>query len=185
MYFHRIPIWTKGYKVLNLSTNEIIVSRHVKFVETVFPLHNNHFKEGVTSCFPKAYDCPDSEFSPNGSVDHNDSSTNAHSDAAPSNDNSASTYYEPSLNVPLRKSTRATHPPTYLNDYICNNVTNHDDNGCDRPHTITNMFIPDATFCSHVVNLTEVSAFNVNSKVVEPSYYHQAKGNPLWEEAMQ
>lgn len=32
----------KGYKVLNIQTKAIIVSRNVKFVEDIFPLHNGH-----------------------------------------------------------------------------------------------------------------------------------------------
>ena len=36
------PIGYKGYKLLNLSTRQIFISRDVEFFEDIFPFHNDH-----------------------------------------------------------------------------------------------------------------------------------------------
>lgn len=42
MHFCWLSFWDKGYKVLNIKTNDIFVLGNVKFVEDIFPLHNGH-----------------------------------------------------------------------------------------------------------------------------------------------
>lgn len=157
------PYAQKAYKVLNLTTNEILVSCDIKFLEDIFPLHTSKHKpfNPNETCLPVSLDDPDnSEFTPpihtSTSVDNN----------SISNDNN------------LRRSTRVSLPLSRLQDYICNQSSLHD---CD--HIITNLCIGS----NHIdIDSSQFNhfAFQVTSQSHEPAFYHQAKGNPYWEDAM-
>lgn len=88
------PLDYKGYKLLDLHTNNIIISRNVVFHETIFPFSS---VSAPASLF--LVTTPISSFSP------------------PSVPSSAPLSYS----LPIARTTcdRIMKPPTYLQDYIC------------------------------------------------------------------
>jgi hypothetical protein len=129
------PIGIKGYKLLNLTNQSIIVSRHVIFHEHIFPFASpisqfnsngclvlpsplstsqfefHHHHPIVSNTIPdQVSSCPSSHFQP--AVSQPAVSPNLHT----INPHTSNTL--PS--VPLRKSTRLTCKPRYLQQYHCN-----------------------------------------------------------------
>uniref|UniRef100_A0A2N9FQ47 Reverse transcriptase Ty1/copia-type domain-containing protein n=1 Tax=Fagus sylvatica TaxID=28930 RepID=A0A2N9FQ47_FAGSY len=180
----------KGYKLLNLTTHQYLISRDVVFHENVFP-----FKSDTSSIsdYPQVSTSHDfltlpTDFLSSTSVEepsscsfpisfpntisdtlHSSSSTNPCSSSSPSSSCSTSAipasvseFPPESSPIPLRKSNRTSKPPTYLQDYHCQ------------------MAITDAasqaTSSSHAgPSLPSTS---------EPTSFAQANQIPQWKEAM-
>lgn len=79
---------------------------------------------------------------------------------------------------PLRRTTRPSHPPTYLNDFVCNHVNS---NLC--PHIVTNLSFDESSHLSSISPPTS-HVFHTITHPVEPAFYNQAQGQPEWEAAM-
>ena len=97
------PSGYKGYKLLNLSTNAIYITRDVIFHETLFPFQSNNL-----SCFISDF-LSDSVLP--------SSHANTFRSLFPS-----FTYYNPATTIEspvsfISRLTRVTRPPTYLQDY--------------------------------------------------------------------
>ncbi|KAL4575563.1 hypothetical protein LXL04_022410 [Taraxacum kok-saghyz] len=184
------PFRQKGYKVLDLDTKVISVSRDVKFTEDVFPLQNMPSFNMNDAYFPNIQE-PDmnDQFSPSHPVQHEDFVENNDHIFQEANINdipSPEINTDSSQNADVRRTTRVSTKPAYLNDYICS-VISFDENTPDTcSHTITKLFINsqnDKHF--HASNNVSSSVFNTINKIPEPMFYSQAKDNPLWQEAMQ
>lgn len=136
----------------------------MNFFEDVFPLQdlNNPF----------LYSNPPS-YMPSNASDNPTSSQTSHPFTNPSTNTNTQT---------LKKPIRNCVPPTYSQDYICNNLTF--DAFCN--HIVTNHdinpIIPKIPFFPTSSNSSY--AFHVSTHPTEPSFYHQAKGIPEWEYAM-
>jgi hypothetical protein len=134
------PFGIKGYKVFDIQTNSIIVSRDVIFHESIFPYKTSHFPPSddfvSSSVLPIPVYADDFVF-PNNSVSPH---TNHISDSVPisptdnvsdsidnvisSNSNEISAPCgDTSLAVPIRQSSRIRQKPNYLHDYHCQLVT--------------------------------------------------------------
>ncbi|XP_074377072.1 uncharacterized protein LOC141718593 [Apium graveolens] len=176
----RYPYGKKAYKFLDLENNYVLISRDVVFHESIFP-YTSH-KTG--------------NFIPLHILDFQDESTYYHDVPVPivhtpssSNDfsysdtNNGSSHDNPPQ---VRKSTRSSKVPNYLNDYVhsyaktassCHNTT------CFC--TITSMCTP--IFPS--VSSVQSSCFSANiisyiSPPTEPSSYKEAIKYPEWQKAI-
>nr|KAJ0215174.1 hypothetical protein LSAT_V11C300121750 [Lactuca sativa] len=81
--------------------------------------------------------------------------------------------------IPLRRTTRS---PSRLHDYDCNSVISEEEPFTCH-HTITKLCITDST-CNSSMPITKF-AFDTQTIQQEPAFYHEARGIPAWEEAMQ
>lgn len=190
------PFGQKGYKVLDLETRIISISRDVKFIEHVFPLH---FTKGINvqdSYIPMSFneDVQSEHNFSNENQEHQTLNEPDHEEVlhAPPINNDHINHEEippvfpvnhEAVPPPIRRSNRNSTQPTRLKDYICYNVTSQFD---DCSHTITNMVINGSNSTYHASNhvAAMVNNISITPKINEPLFYHQAKGNPLWEEAM-
>lgn len=151
------PAATKAYKVLDLHTNKIIITRDVVFHERNFPFHMPSVPSSATMQFflpthiqyefPTDFDIPD-VFSQKFS-DHDNSSNTIDNTPSP-----------PPSPPELRRSTRTVSKPSHLNDYVCNLVTFES--------------LPSA----HQALLVH------SSNILELTSYAQAAKDPAWVHAM-
>lgn len=136
------PFGQKAYKVLNLVTKQIFISRDVKIVEHIFPFYSLHsitFQN--TSYIPNIvqniHTYEFSEFS------HFTPSMNSPNSSKIPTKHPSEPLPNPHINVqPFRRTTIYRHPLMRLNDYICQNVISEESNfSCH--HTLTNLYICD------------------------------------------
>ncbi|KAI3764730.1 hypothetical protein L2E82_14743 [Cichorium intybus] len=191
------PFAQKAYKVLNLITKQIFVTRDVKFFETIFPLHAFQPSSiDSSSHLPSNYvdtNIPEHSLSPNTLPDlsysssHNNHDSPPHLSPSSSHDNHDSPHSLPPLPVPPSipiQSSRSRNPRVRLQDYICNQAS-RDNTTHLCHHTITNSCIYDtpSLATSNFISYSTF-AFNAVTSLVEPAFYHQAKGIIVWEDAI-
>lgn len=161
------PSTQKGYRLLNLFTNEIFVSRDIKWYENIFPYtfspdqlthliptsNEHHIHSPIPWESSSDDDEPTEESSPN--PNSGPVTPSASSELFPTSQPTPSP-------PPLRKSTRPTHPPSWLKDYI-NPISN-------------------VTTAS--VNSTFTCFFSVLSHHHDPIHFKEALLYPHWIYAM-
>lgn len=107
------PLDHKGYKLLNLDTKQIFISRHVVFHETIFPYHAG--TDSTTSCDPFfiqnwIHDDVESDLPYPGPVI---SSPVSHTETSPPVSLSKdSDHFLPDMSVPLETSNFSDHHST-------------------------------------------------------------------------
>ena len=187
----------KGYKVLDLTTYKIKISRDVDFHESHFPFHNKvssipstnlFYLPSITSFTTLEYqDIPDIftfPFHSTSSTENDIIDISSTSETSYLQTNISSEPSSPSLNTPtitsshqqvheqqippLRRTSRLSKPSAYLADYKCNTVTKH---WC-------NLVSFAQLHNQHHAYLT------TSSIISEPTTYSQAATDPLWNEAM-
>ncbi|XP_019248671.1 PREDICTED: uncharacterized protein LOC109227936 [Nicotiana attenuata] len=129
--FMGYPNGQKGYKLLNLTTRNLFVSRDVHFIEHIFPF--SHMSQDNPSIYPGST-FPIPLFTSDAPSQHHftvpqDCSTPDSSPSSSSHQNtpppiSSTSPIPPSPPVPLRRSSRDNIGtlPNYLKDYVCNNI---------------------------------------------------------------
>lgn len=170
------PLHQKAYTVLNLVTKNVHIARDVKFFEEIFPLHSLSTSpiSNTQSHFPLNSQDTSTSFVAN-NPNPSDSSQNDDITLAPN---------PPVIHdsVPTSRPSRTRQPPSHLKYYICNFVDSSSHVCC---HTITNLCIPHNSVDQPLLNSTHpIQVFNVTTSIVEPAFFHEAKGNPNWEDAM-
>ncbi|KAL8103627.1 hypothetical protein AgCh_027995 [Apium graveolens] len=192
------PSNTKGYKVLDLHTQQIVISWDVIFYETHFPYlfqSNSHSGDFPSTIYLPMVTTDSSlynddtdvlhdahtqfvesvdntvDFSPLLNSDH-DESTDHSSNFTNNSFSPDSVLSDPVIGPcqPARQSNRLHKPPTYLKDFVCNYVRTIS-HWCNVvPYSI--LPTPHKCFMSKVCDIHE------------PATYHEASLNPLWIEAM-
>uniref|UniRef100_A0A2N9EDY1 Reverse transcriptase Ty1/copia-type domain-containing protein n=1 Tax=Fagus sylvatica TaxID=28930 RepID=A0A2N9EDY1_FAGSY len=178
------PFGTKGYRLLDLKTHQIFVSRDVIFHETIFPFHQHKPQPQFSSnqsiqlldmpfvVFPQP--CVDAvptmpppiDFQPTPQPPHNP---------------------QPTTHVPsVRISQRIHKPPGYLQDYHCNHAFF---NPCSSSTMVPVTSSSTAYPLSHVLSYSNLSSQYksfalIASTIREPSTYKEASKSPHWCEAM-
>lgn len=189
------PYGQKAYKLYDLETHSTLVSRDVIFFEQSFPYHNEqsiqqvynpdfvsfgHDDVSPSVSFPENNNLPStasSQLSPHTSMIHTFSSNSTHdSSSSPSHNSSIlnsssnpcaehNSLFPSTTLPPIRHSPRKIIPSTKLFDFV-------------------NTYVHHTTIIQSISN-SESQSFAVNScQVAEPKYYHQAKKDPNWIEAM-
>uniref|UniRef100_A0A2N9EDL8 Integrase catalytic domain-containing protein n=1 Tax=Fagus sylvatica TaxID=28930 RepID=A0A2N9EDL8_FAGSY len=201
------PPGVKGYKLLDLTSHQYLISRDVVFHEHIFPFKSLHSSTDMSS-FLHSHTSSSIPSSPNCVLPHSfedtiessflSSSVNhsSHSDSPPISpilDPSSSVVDQPSSQDPLdsschlRKSTRPSKPPSYLQDYHCklavsafpipaSHTTGHLDSG--MPHALSSTLSYNNLSPSHRHFALAVTILS------EPSTYAQATQYPEWRAAM-
>ncbi|KAG6676363.1 hypothetical protein I3842_15G147500 [Carya illinoinensis] len=207
------PYGVKGYKLLDLTTQQIFLSRDIVFHEQIFPLKRTndphlffpfpHSKQdpsqshvnlpNPTSQNPlildtsALFDQTNTE-----SFNHNTSPPPVTPTIAPSPSPPPITpTIAPSPSTPLRRSTRTRTAPAYLKDFHCNALLPHQSASMSKAPESS--FIPGLNISfplSSVLSYSSLSpsfhAFTTSLSInTEPTTYNQAIKQPIWREAMQ
>jgi hypothetical protein len=199
------PHGTKCYKLLNLNTKSVFISRNVIFHEHVFPYASNLLHTDSQGCFipsPSISDDITSTSIPSPIPDHDGLSipldvphiSPADSDSSQSSsDLSALQHHNFSQNhnvvIPIRQSTRVKHTPRYLQQYHCqlasfpsslmSSPLNKADDAQGIPYSLSSVISYDRLSSSH-----KHFSLSVTSHY-EPKFFHQAIKFSQWREAMQ
>jgi len=157
------PSGYKGYKLLDLETNDIIISRHVVFHEELFPFAKTDLSQESQNFFSDLLS--NSPMSP--IISDQDASTSSSSiETMPS---------ASPINVPkpsVQTSHRRTKKPAYLQDYYCNSVTS------STLHKLSQYL------SYHKISEIHLAFFTCIDKTKEPSTYTEAKEILVWCGAM-
>ncbi|KAL0379086.1 UNVERIFIED_CONTAM: Retrovirus-related Pol polyprotein from transposon RE1 [Sesamum radiatum] len=167
------PQGQKGYKLFDIDHKTTLISRDVIFHEHFFPYLQ---KLSTSPCSPISISVHDLNFpstsihsSTPTSVTDNldvvtpDSSLDSH---IPSTDLPAEPISTPTFPAPVRKSTRISKPPAWLDDFHCN-----------LSHT--------SVITSTDLSLSHKGFLAALSTIQEPRTYMQARGSIKWVQAMQ
>ncbi|MCI05130.1 retrovirus-related pol polyprotein from transposon, partial [Trifolium medium] len=177
------PPGVKGYKLLVIETQKILITRDVTFQESNFPFHSLSITDPLPNIFSDTV-LPKPVAEPTSQIDNNTNIINPasheshgdlhepHSDLHVSESTSSSSVDNsiPSLvnqHDNLRRSTRIRQPPSYLQDYQCH-----------VKYPIQNHLSYDKLQPSYQQFICQVST------IYEPSFYHQAVSSPEWRKAM-
>jgi hypothetical protein len=184
------PFGVKGYKLLDLHTHQFLISRDVVFHEEIFlfkttssfsdfstffspsthdPVYTSHTEEFIVPSPHIPLINPSSPTSSNSSIDSSASSSHSDHDAPSS-----------PISPPLRKSTRLTKQPTYLQDYHCHLAKSH--SFCTKPHTTPYPLSLNISY-THL-SLSHRSFALAVTAISEPTSFAQANQNPHWQAAM-
>ncbi|WKA10965.1 hypothetical protein VitviT2T_028505 [Vitis vinifera] len=163
-----------GYKILDLETNRISVSRNVIFQESVFPFKLSQNNNSVASDFFYEKVLPVVPVStPSPSFDN----LTSHPNSPDSSSNDISPH---TTSHTTTRSSRVSQPPKYLSDYHCHlaSSTPHFDISNSTPYPL-----------SDVISYNKLSpsfrAFSIFiSTITEPTAYAEALVVPEWQHAM-
>ena len=177
----------KGYKIHNLENKEVIVSKDVVFFEQHFPYHQEddtnklrnlffpvNSEEAQHSILDNAQDNSDTSAQDKNDLGiENELLIELKAENLPNNDiltltepsqNSNDLIHDQTLNEAARRSNRINKPPSYLQDYYCNTVTEH--------------------WCG-IVRYKDLNNCDIQSLPhSEPKTYQGSLQNPKWKEAM-
>jgi hypothetical protein len=178
------PFGTKGYRLLDLKTHQIFVSRDVIFHETIFPFYQHkpqpqfssnqsiQLPDMPSAVFPQP--CVDAIFTMPPPVALQPTPQPPH-------------HPQPTTYVPsIRISQRIHKPPGYLQDYHCNHASFDPCSSSTMvPGTTSSTSYP----LSHVLSYSKLSSQYksfalIASTIREPSTYKEASKSPHWCEAM-
>jgi hypothetical protein len=219
------PQGIKGYRLYDLSTKQIFMSRDVIFYEHLFPFHiSQHFHTAhnnaslvlphpitdmsapISFVFFDIDNTTNSPLSthsftplPDGSSPTSLSNSlpfghNTHPSSTVDNSLPPASVISPENVIPdppsptLRKSTRILKPPSYLQEFHCNNASLL---APSPSSTLTNQGtastnFPLSNFLSYSKLAPGYQSFVLNASTIrEPTSFHEASQDPHWCEAMQ
>ena len=177
----------KAYKLYDLTTHKIIISRDVYFYEKHYTYHQHSAKTHDTQHYPffLPISTPtdiivDDIFHTLNFLEQTTAADNnipqTHSDISPSKTVDLSTniiqHDRITPQVPIRRSNRQTNIPTYLSDYICNNVSCIANNWCSM-------------MSCHAFTNSQQCLMAQLPPITEPTSYKIASQDPKWVHAMQ
>ncbi|CAO2825263.1 unnamed protein product [Amaranthus hypochondriacus] len=155
------PSTQKGYRLLNLFTKEVFVSRDVQWYENIFPY--TFSADQLAHLLPPSHEHQINSYTPWDSSSDDDPDEPEHnSPPIPTASPATNPIHTTSPPPPLRKSTRPTHPPSWLSDYI-NPISNL---------TTTTVTPPFTCFLSTI------------STQQDPVHFKEAIQYPHWIQAM-
>ncbi|GKV48080.1 hypothetical protein SLEP1_g54916 [Rubroshorea leprosula] len=168
------PFGKRGYKVYDLETHEIFISRDVIFHEEIFPYRSEDVGKAEASSTPNVADFfDDQDLYPTSTINQlatttvppllpNVAEPNINNHDQPVNPTNQDMSQNHHIEQPPRPH-RERHPPKHVNDYVC-----------DWPKSMNPKQAP-----LHSANSAAISS------VDEPSSFSQAVKDEKWREAMQ
>ncbi|KAM0048148.1 putative RNA-directed DNA polymerase [Helianthus debilis subsp. tardiflorus] len=176
------PLNKKGYKLYNLHTHQVFVSRDVVFFEALFPSITTP-KDSLI--FPSV-DHFSQFFDENDLHSTTSVPTQPHVPMPPSDSYPPVSFSTPIPDsVPLRRSSRTSVPPSYLKDYVCNHSSTSADSSHFCFHTITNSSsFPTSSCTPNDLRLSSQTLMQTIDNFHEPSSYKEAAQIPAWQDAM-
>jgi len=177
------PPSQKGYKVLDMASRKVFISRDVKFHEDVFPFETTSspstsnfpfpshipfpdYADPPSTCFPASSSNPPTPDPPHIPISCDlTSPTDPHSTISP--------------DLPPRRSVRPSKPPSYLQDFICNSIL--------LPDVTNSCFVhptSPTSFSFGALSLPNQHIFHSLSTVIEPNSFGEASQHPGWTKAM-
>lgn len=200
------PFHQKGYKLLNLETHAVFVSRHVQFQEHIFPYHKKSVNQPVTVSFMDWY-CPTSTSVFYNSSGHNDSHADSENrepvfqtgDGGPSPQISPIRECSPIIEDGSLINSELSQPPMENQSVVNTRPTQvsqssqpvrHSTRPSNRPSWWSDYQVhtkpSKAHVCQFLSQLPQNVSPQVNSAVIaEPAHFYQAVHNSQWVEAMQ
>lgn len=170
------PPLNKGYKLLNLQTQQCFISRDVKFNENIFPYHSKSFENFMTP-IPPSYPLIDyvmDDILVDSDFTHSTDSTTSNSPhvnttpLSPATSPSQLNNHTPPSDVQplIRKSTRIHKPPSWMADYTSANMS-----------TIS-------SFIDTPLNRTFHCFLSTLTTTTDPTSFKTAVQSPHWVQAM-
>ncbi|XP_074327371.1 uncharacterized protein LOC141665290 [Apium graveolens] len=162
----------KGYKVFDLQSNSLCVTRDIVFQETMFPYKIISSKNYTTSQFLDDIFVPDLPSTDSSSVVEVEQNVSTQSSSSVENNSTDTSIFSPHNSSPssdIRHSTRIKTLPAYLKDYHCNSATS-ENSSVHWCNLISGNSLP----VSHHSLLSSYSA------ITEPANYKEASQHPLW-----
>ena len=152
------PSGYKGYKLLDLETHQISISRNVFFHEDIFPLASSIMSEDGLQLFTPSHSLSSgtTPLSPSPEITSPEISSLSH----------------PSSHLPPKISSRIRKPSAHLQDYHCFNVDSN------TTHLISSSLSYSKISPSHL------SYINTITKIPIPQSYSEAKNSKEWCEAV-
>jgi len=159
------PMGYKGYKLLDIETYSVSISRHVIFYEDIFPFASSNITDAAKDFFPHIY-------LPAPNNDEHLPLVQSSSDAPHNHDESSSMIFVPSE----PKSTRQRKLPSHLQDFHCYNNT---------PTTTKTSPYPLTNYISYSYLSEPFGAFiNIITATKLPQKYSEARLDKVWNDAM-
>ena len=197
----------KGYKVLNLATKQIFVSRNVVFHETHFLFHHSPHSDGVNeSFFIPTHTSPSIDVD-TGSLAHPEPSSDTHDHSAspfiPDNDHANSADSVDSAGSAdsvfadnnFAESDADTSKVIDISTNVSDNISPPPLRRSARPHKPpvylqsyqchTSTTTPTTHWCNLVTHDSSVHPSPALCDIVEPKSYLLASTNPLWIKSME
>ncbi|CAH9096429.1 unnamed protein product [Cuscuta europaea] len=191
------PFGKKGWRLFDLETSEIFISRDVKFFENIFPFFDSNARSTPnislddtlhipsTEVFELTYDTP--PYPEALSSTPPIASTVPASVQPPTSEATHAAPDSPLIEVPLRRSERTKLPSVKLKDYVTHTVlpqrppASHSNQqlSSGNPFPITHYITCDKFSSKHVQFLAAVTSGR------EPRTFREAMSDPGWRQAMQ
>ena len=184
------PPNVKGYKLFDLDTHSVFVSRDVMFHESVFPYSSS--SSGSTSstslplpCAPSVpilLDDPILSKPASSALSHDSIIQLHHSIDDDFLDEVPAEPPEPIADpIPLRRSSRSIKKPSYLQEFHCNQVSSV--MPVSSPQLGTSHPLSSHVSYQHLSSSYKTFCCAISS-LVEPTFYYQAMSDPKWQAAM-
>uniref|UniRef100_A0A803Q474 Major facilitator superfamily (MFS) profile domain-containing protein n=1 Tax=Cannabis sativa TaxID=3483 RepID=A0A803Q474_CANSA len=181
------PQGVKGYKLYDLNSKQIFISRNVIFHEHIYPFKTLNTDHNVIDPFsnmvfpsPIISNTPISDFPTDIHLNDN-TDDNMQEPITETIDTSASVPVDhntdpPTTEVPLRRTSRQSKPLAYLKDYECHSILQDQKS---TPHPLSKFISYDKLSDTHRAFILAVTA------LFEPRNYKQARQHKIWNQAMQ
>ena len=172
------PPGVKGYKLYDIETKQVFISRDVVFHEEIFPFHTVRPSASVLDPFPDLV-LP----IPQADLDMPSTSQPSHDqqqlqDSSPHDSMPGPSTIVPHESANLRRSNRIAHPPSYLREFHCSLVTQQQLPNTTSKYPLSQYLSYDSLSPSHRSFVLAVSSN------IEPRFYHEAVRSEEWRKAM-
>lgn len=189
--FLRYPPNQKGYKILDLESRKIFVSRDLKFYEDQFPFAIKSHLSSLSKLYPLPKFVPEQPESQSIPTSHSNKpmlSLSLESMPSPTPNSPIKTPPPsppsptrlPTHPTPIRRSQRLSHKPSYLQDFVCNSILLKD--------VTTSCFVQSnnpTIYSFGALSIPNQQILHSLSNISDPTSFAEASTHPGWQKAME